>query len=427
MLKCFFSLLLVLSALFPTSAFAAVIDLRIESKDIRFSKPVLVAGDSIRIYARIYNVGSEDVVGYLTFYQGAIALHEPQVISLVTNSDPEEVFVDFVVPTSAFNIRAIISGTVPTETNTSNNMAMTTMITPVLDDDHDGIANNVDNCPVIANSNQLDTDHDGIGDACDDDADNDGLTNAVESELGTNILLKDTDGDAVNDPNDAYPLDPNRSVIEKKVIPKIPVPIVPPVKSTNTQVSPKITSEKSSVTEKTVTQGTSAPSLRELTAVTPSPEPSLLSMSNDAISTTGISPNAIFKYEQIRWNTEIFSVLSPSNQNVNYEWNFGDGVRSSKPTVTHVYEKPGTYVVTLKTTDETGTTSQESTTINIPFFRLSNPIIQYAIGGLSFLLLVACASLLLLKPSKNQLKIVKSIEEDEIDEEPIKRIHVKEE
>ncbi len=72
----------------------------------------------------------------------------------------------------------------------------------------DGIGDNSDNCPSIYNPVQFDTDSDGIGDACDDDDDNDGLTDAEEISLGTNPLNPDTDGDGINDRDDSYPLYP---------------------------------------------------------------------------------------------------------------------------------------------------------------------------------------------------------------------------
>jgi hypothetical protein len=43
------------------------------------------------------------------------------------------------------------------------------------------------------------------------DADGDVLTDAEEAALGTNRLLQDTDGDGVNDQDDAFPLDPTKS------------------------------------------------------------------------------------------------------------------------------------------------------------------------------------------------------------------------
>ena len=60
------------------------------------------------------------------------------------------------------------------------------------DSDGDGIADADDNCPNVANEDQLDTDSDGQGDACDADDDNDG----------------------VPDDQDAYPLNPSASVDE---------------------------------------------------------------------------------------------------------------------------------------------------------------------------------------------------------------------
>ncbi|MDI6856745.1 MAG: S8 family serine peptidase [Dehalococcoidia bacterium] len=104
------------------------------------------------------------------------------------------------------------------------------------DTDTDGVIDAFDNCPLVANPpvpNGLDDDTDGtvdeageqvntdnaaipngpvvalddvtvpngdpLGDACDDDDDNDGLTDAEEASAGTNPLLRDTDGDRVID------------------------------------------------------------------------------------------------------------------------------------------------------------------------------------------------------------------------------------
>lgn len=46
-----------------------------------------------------------------------------------------------------------------------------------IDSDGDGVADDLDNCPIVANPDQLDTDGDGVGDACDDDIDGDGVLN----------------------------------------------------------------------------------------------------------------------------------------------------------------------------------------------------------------------------------------------------------
>jgi hypothetical protein len=87
------------------------------------------------------------------------------------------------------------------------------------DQDGDGIGDQVDNCPALANADQLNSDRnfvdqtppstqddgtwinsDNLGDACDDDDDNDGLSDAAEA-LGCNgsgplnPVVRDTDGD----------------------------------------------------------------------------------------------------------------------------------------------------------------------------------------------------------------------------------------
>lgn len=77
---------------------------------------------------------------------------------------------------------------------------------PLLQDtDGDFRGDSDDNCPLIGNDNQLNTDElfvngDELGDACDDDDDNDGLTDVAERDIHrTNSLSPDTDGDGLND------------------------------------------------------------------------------------------------------------------------------------------------------------------------------------------------------------------------------------
>jgi hypothetical protein len=71
-----------------------------------------------------------------------------------------------------------------------------------LDYDHDGVVDDLDNCPVTANPNQEDVDHDQIGDHC-EDSDNDGFIDHEELYMNTDWADNCPD----NSTDDAWPLD----------------------------------------------------------------------------------------------------------------------------------------------------------------------------------------------------------------------------
>jgi len=67
------------------------------------------------------------------------------------------------------------------------------------DADGDGIPNSADNCPVVANPDQMDFDLDGVGDVC-DDSDSDGVMDAIDNcRFISNPDQLDSNADGVGD------------------------------------------------------------------------------------------------------------------------------------------------------------------------------------------------------------------------------------
>jgi len=74
------------------------------------------------------------------------------------------------------------------------------------DTDEDGVGDNGDTCPAVANTEQTDTDGDGAGDACDDDQDGDELLNADDNcPLNANADQADADVNGEGDACDPMP------------------------------------------------------------------------------------------------------------------------------------------------------------------------------------------------------------------------------
>ena len=135
--------------------------------------------------------------GYPNFFGTSAATpHAAGVAALlksyVSTLTPDDIY-------QALQSTAIDMGGSGFDTRTGYGLIQADKALQYFDSDADGVLNSNDNCPTIANPNQLDNDSDGLGDVCDPDDDNDGLTDVEEAALGTNPFLQDSDGDGLLD------------------------------------------------------------------------------------------------------------------------------------------------------------------------------------------------------------------------------------
>ncbi|MBI2551668.1 PKD domain-containing protein [Candidatus Uhrbacteria bacterium] len=417
---------LLCALLMPSFVHAGTVDIGITKQGITFSKPEpFVAGDTIRIYAQIKNYGDVDAVGAVNFYQGPILISESQTISLRAGKSPEDVFVDFVVPDGPFNIRADVVGVRPEDSNDANDSSLSRLFTPIMDDDHDGIADANDNCPLTENSSQRDTDNDGMGDSCDEDDDNDGLSDAKEAELGTDPRRADTDGDGVLDADDAFPLDPSKSTNDPPPVPVLPTPVV-----VLPLLAPKAEKESLPTTED--------PAIKIPTSLAVSTEPKtkwapdgevagvmdIVSQIAPTPNYINTSPRSAFRYRHTKWNTFVFEALTPPDPTTTVTWDFGDGITSEAREATHVYQDFGRFHVTLKVVSASGEVAEDQIDVHVPFFDLGN---KFLLGGLILLVLILITGTVLilrLGPRRARRQLVrKTVEAEEGDSHRV-RIHV---
>ncbi|MFA6018460.1 MAG: PKD domain-containing protein [Patescibacteria group bacterium] len=330
----FYRLAIVSLFLFPCIAHASNVDLSLEGNAISFSESALYAGEKIRIYARVRNVGDTDAVASVMFYQGGMIIGQSQAVSLRANGNPDDVYVDFTVPNGTFNIRAVLQGSLPQDMNPVNDATQTALFYPIVDADRDGSMDEEDNCVNDANADQLDTDHDDIGDVCDED----------------------DDGDGVSDSSDQYPLDSSKSADP------IVATIVAPAAS-----MPSTEDVASSVDTEFV--ATDSQTVLPIEGI----EEEIEISSTSAVSLLTTSPLARFSWKRIDWRTYEFILAQQPEESVQFSWDFGDGATSVQPQITHAFSGPGSYAVTLTILDETGKVLSDAQTFDVTFFHLGNP------------------------------------------------------
>ena len=369
-----YALIFVLALLFvPFAVSAETVDVGFVGQGIYFSSTELYVGQEIRVYGRLRNYGDVDVVGSVGFYLGDQQIEDDNIISLPADGFDEEVFIDLVVPEGAFNLSARINDTDPQDTNPANNSTQTSQQQGIPDDDKDGVLNASDNCPSAENPDQSDSDGDGFGDACDIDDDNDGLTDELESELGTSSSNPDTDGDGISDKDDSKPLE--AEVVEDAV----EAPVAAPSEVVESAPEDSGTSVTESITRPLLTIFKSD-ILDEEVEVPPD--------SIDEANDIQLSTRAIFSVQQNAWNTFTFETVQSDVNPVFITWDFADGANSDQSKVTHIFPGSGTYNVKLQVTNQTGDVDEDSVDVVITFFHLANPVFLSFVVVLSILVLL---------------------------------------
>ncbi|PIR48101.1 hypothetical protein COV06_01020 [Candidatus Uhrbacteria bacterium CG10_big_fil_rev_8_21_14_0_10_50_16] len=302
-----------------------------------------------------------------------------QAISLPVGGFDEEVFVDYIVPNQPFNIAVRIESTTPVDQVTANNSVVTMLLQPIQDQDMDTILDEQDNCPRAANADQRDTDGDGVGDVCDIDDDNDGITDEVEQTLGTDPLKADTDNDGISDLDDEDPLVPN--------VVNVPV--------SDTHVDQQKEPVQANSTEIAATEDSLFAKLFAFGETGSSDE-----QPTDLGEPEALSANAIFEVHKLGWNTFSFETFQSDVVPVIVAWDFGDGEQSHDASTVHVFSGAGTYEVQLMVTSQDGTINEDRAFITISFFHLANPVFLAFVIVLVVILLLSLATIL--RPSKHE-------------------------
>jgi len=175
--------------------------------------PIADAGDdlsvSVNSLVTLDGSGSYDPDGNSLVYSWTITSRPPG--SVATLSSSMIVNPTFIADLAGTYIVTLVVND-QDESSEPDTVTITAAGTAPIDADSDGVPDDYDNCPSVANSNQTDTDGDGIGDVCDAcpsgddrlDADSDGIPDGCDNCPGVaNSNQTDTDGDGIGDVCDA--------------------------------------------------------------------------------------------------------------------------------------------------------------------------------------------------------------------------------
>ena len=321
-------------------------DLALEEGSVRTEDYVIV-GSTVRIYATVKNNSGQDLFGTVKFYDENRSefIAEDQPVSVIANST-DDVFVDW--PAKSVGDYPISVRVIPWDDDGDNpdNNKVTTTVYVDLDSDGDGVPNrqdpdddndgvpDVDDAFPNNPAESQDTDGDGIGNNSDEDDDGDGSVDVQDLFPTDASETIDSDGDGVGDNADAFPNDPNESV-----------------DADDDGLGDNADPDNSNK----------------------GPVPHIETESNMVAAGSPVAFNALKAHDL-------------DGEIVNYEWDFGEGVESTSVIVDKIFEKPGTYEVSLKVTDDKGEYRIAKLTVTV-IYRWQT-FVLILIGLLLFLLLI---------------------------------------
>ena len=154
-------------------------------------------------------IGGSDRISYQIggLPAGNYTIKAELVYQTLSYAFAEDLFVDTTTP-EVVDFKTMFDASTQKSTVIASAEFADTVTEPVVDTDGDGVADNLDNCKLVANFNQRDTDGDGYGNICDADLNNDGIVNQLDSGLfraafGSTNANADFNGDGIVNQLDA--------------------------------------------------------------------------------------------------------------------------------------------------------------------------------------------------------------------------------